>query len=644
MNRMSDQIGRVLGGRYRLLAPVGLGASAMVFLAEDVQLHRRVAVKLLHEGLADDEKFLKRFRAEARSSAQLNHQNIVVVHDWGGDGADATPSSPYLVTEYLGGGSLRSLLDNTRLTVPQALVVGLQAARGLAHAHNRGFVHRDIKPANLLFGDDGRLRVADFGIARALAEAAWTEPNGAVVGTARYASPEQALGERVDGRGDVYSLALTLVEALTGAVPFSADTTIATLMARIDTDLEPDERWGALAGPLARAGRADRDQRLDSDGLVTALMAVADEVGPAEPLALEATSMEGGGAVPGEGDATVALTSVGPVVTLEGAAPPPAGTEPVLAPPDQESIPAEPPGWRRSWLVRIAGAVAAIALFAGGIFLVTQVADRWITGSDSPTTAPSLVGITLAEAQEVAAEKGWALEVERAPSDSVAEGSVMAQSPLEGEPLGPEGVIDITVSSGLPIVSVPNVRNVSLDGALTRIREGALRVGAVSEEFDESIGAGRVVSTSPTGAVQQGTDIDVMVSKGPAPRPVPEVVELSEADAVAAIERVQLVALVVAEASREVPEGVAIRTEPALGTEVARGSTVTVVVSSGLPFVTVPDVIGEPAAAAADILEAVGLVVTDTVGPPNTEVLFTDPAAGDTVREGTGIRIISATD
>src|SRR5690606_18277536 len=230
---MSDQIGRVFDDRYRLVAPIGTGASGRVFLADDVRLRRRVAVKVLHPSLADDESFLRRFQAEAHAAAALNHPHVMAVYDWGRD------EDPYLVTEYLGGGSLQSMLDKGhRLTHSQALLVGLEAARGLEYAHRRGFVHRDIKPANLLFGDDGRLRIADFGLARALAEAGWTEPSGAVLGTARYASPEQAKGESVDGRSDVYALGLTLVEAISGSVPFAADTTIATLMARIDKHLD----------------------------------------------------------------------------------------------------------------------------------------------------------------------------------------------------------------------------------------------------------------------------------------------------------------------------------------------------------------------------------------------------------------------
>ena len=224
MPLISDSIGRVLGKRYRLLSALGTGASAHVYLAEDVSLQRHVAVKVLQPGLATDEAFLKRFRAEARSVASLNHPHVLRVFDWGDD-ADG----PYLVLEYLGGGSLRDLLDrDIRLSLSQAAQLGTEVAQGLAYAHLRGLVHRDIKPANLLFDEEGRVRVADFGVARALAEAAWTEPAGAMVGTARYISPEAAEGKPVDGRADVYSLALVLYEAVTGVVPFVTDTTMGT--------------------------------------------------------------------------------------------------------------------------------------------------------------------------------------------------------------------------------------------------------------------------------------------------------------------------------------------------------------------------------------------------------------------------------
>ncbi len=255
MSRMTEEVGRVLGGRYRIIAPIGRGASAQVFLADDVRLRRRVAVKMLHAALADDADFLRRFQAEAQAAAALNHPHVMAVYDWGHD-PDA--DVPYLILEYLGGGSLRAMLDQgTRLSPSQALLVGLEATRALEYAHQRGFVHRDIKPANLVFGDEGRLRIADFGLARALAEAAWTEPQGAVLGTARYASPEQAQGQALTGKADVYSLALVLVEAVTGQVPFAADTTLGTLMARVGRPIEVPPELGPLRSAIERAGRAD---------------------------------------------------------------------------------------------------------------------------------------------------------------------------------------------------------------------------------------------------------------------------------------------------------------------------------------------------------------------------------------------------
>jgi serine/threonine protein kinase len=211
---LTDLVGRVLADRYRLLAPIGAGASGRVYVAADVRLRRRVAVKVLHAALADDAGFLRRFRAEAQLAASLHHPNIMGVYDWGED------QVPFMVLELLPGGSLRGMLDEgIRLTPAQAAYVGEHVADALSYAHARRLVHRDIKPANLLFDEHGTVRVADFGLARALAEASWTEPAGTLVGTARYAAPEQGTGATLDGRADLYALAVVLVEAVTGKSP-----------------------------------------------------------------------------------------------------------------------------------------------------------------------------------------------------------------------------------------------------------------------------------------------------------------------------------------------------------------------------------------------------------------------------------------
>src|SRR5437660_11160049 len=280
--RLADRVGRVLGGRFRLVSPIGSGASAHVFLAHDVVLGRRVAVKVLHPALAGDVPFLRRFRAEAQAAATLNHPHITQIFDWGED-----DDGPYLVLEYLGGGSLRDMLDaGHRLSPAQAAAVGAQAADALDYAHRRGLVHRDVKPANFLFEEEGRLRIADFGLARALSEAAWTEPIGAMLGTARYASPEQVEGHRVDGRADVYALSLVLIEVVTGQVPFAADTTIATLMARVGTAVQAPAALGPLGPVLEQAAAPDPNARIDSHELAVRLGQLSSELAPPARLPL----------------------------------------------------------------------------------------------------------------------------------------------------------------------------------------------------------------------------------------------------------------------------------------------------------------------------------------------------------------------
>jgi|GEM_PF-69749 len=246
---VTDLTGKVLAGRYRLTAPIGTGASGRVYMADDVRLKRRVAVKVLHAALAEDQGFLRRFRAEAQVAASLNHPNIMTVHDWGEDGV------PFMVLELLLGGSLRALLDQQeKLSVPQAAAIGRGVSRALRYAHARGLVHRDIKPANLLFDEDGEVRVADFGLARALAEASWTEPTGTVLGTVRYAAPEQAMGVPLDARADLYSLALVMAEMVTGRVPHAAETLLGTLAIRSDKGIHAVPAMGILGPILERAG------------------------------------------------------------------------------------------------------------------------------------------------------------------------------------------------------------------------------------------------------------------------------------------------------------------------------------------------------------------------------------------------------
>ena len=617
---MTDQIGRVLSGRYRLIAPVGSGASALVYLADDTRLRRRVAAKLLHQALAEDEAFLRRFRAEAQAAAALNHPHVLAVYDWGDDERE-----PYLITEYLGGGSLRAVLDaGRRLTPSQALMIGLEAARGLEYAHTRGFVHRDIKPANLLFGEEGRLRIGDFGLARALAEAAWTEPTGAMLGTARYACPEQARGEAADGKGDVYSLALVLIEAVTGRVPFAADTTIATLMARVDTPVEVPAELGPLRRVLERAGRPDPAERPDAGEFALGLLAASEELPRPETLPLA-------GATTGAGDITIVdhdPTQLPPVRTGE-----PAFAADVAPPPPP---PAPNPRGRRRWPIVMAAIAAVVVLTASAAF-------AWKTLVVPSHKVPHLVGLSEQQAASAIQAKHWQVRRIDGRMDGKKKGEVIAQDPVEGKSLDEKKAVTITVSLGNTLVTVPtDLAGKTLEEATAALTQAGFTLGTQTKQHDETVPARSVIGLDPATPPQLPKDdpVNVIVSDGPAPRTVPVIPPNSTFDqAAAAIKAVQLVPARKDAFSDTVPEGQIIGTDPPAGTEVARNSTVTVIVSTGLP--TIPDVKGQSVQDAASQLQAAGFSVSGVQGNPFRTVTGTSPPAGTRAASGTGVVIIT---
>jgi len=700
-----DQIGRVLGGRYRLLAPVGTGASATVYVADDVQLQRRVAVKVLHRSLAEDPAFLKRFRAEAQAAAALGHPNVMAVYDWGQDG-DEPHVTPYLVLEFLAGGSLRSMLDRGRQLSPsQALLVGLEAARGLDYAHRRGFVHRDVKPANLLFGEDRRLRIADFGLARAIAEAAWTEPDGVVLGTARYASPEQARGNTVDGKTDVYSLALTLVEAVTGQVPFAADTTVATLMNRLDKLMPVSPELGSLAPVLERAGRPDPAERYDAGELARALVQAAERLPRPAPLPLVPTLPLAGGdetvlvGVPGgrraydaEGGATD-LTTVGgpasprapvpvvvagspvaqpvaggqwvagagapggstaatdPTVALASASSASDATTPTRMPPSGPPVVTPPPAIydadndrprrKLGWFIAAVGAlVVALLVAAGVLFFVNRTQSHAVA---------SLVGMPRAEALNAVSEFDWKIDIQRHRSDAQPYDYVFDQTPKDGK-LDEGKPFTLFVSDGPVLHALPDITNQPQDAVTATLAAAGLTLNVASQQFDENVPAGAVLSWSvgnppvpnPVGQeVPTGTAVDAVVSGGPAPRTIPDLVNHSFDEANATLSGAQLaVQQLESQYNDSIPSGNVISLNPPSGTQVPRGSTVQIVVSKGPDTVPVPSLVGQTLDQAKASLAAVGLTVGGVAGPLDKVVAASSPPPGTPAPLGTAVSLL----
>ena len=629
--RIADQVGRVLGGRYRLIALIGVGASGEVYLADDTQLRRQVAVKVLHRALAEDEVFLQRFRDEARMAASLGHPNIVAVYDWGEDDV------PFLVTEYLSGGSLRAMLDEEEtLSLSQALLIGLEATRGLDYAHRRGVVQRDIKPGNILFDGDGHVRIADFGLAKALAEASATEPSGAVLGTVRYASPEQAQGKRVDAKSDVYSLALVLVEAVTGALPFDADTPIGTLMARVDQPLELDDEFGPLRGLIERAGRAEPDERPDAGELNVALMAAAEELPRPQPLPLVGAvtfdplrALEADPTMVGVAAADVASEAGGRKRRLRRGR-----TQVETA---KRAAPVEEPSRRRRWPWLV-----LMAVLIGGAAFGTYAAQ---TSSETPVQeVPEARGLT-PDAFRAQVGDFWQLDETFDREDGSEIGVILRTDPPAGEMLEQDEIIKYWVSLGNELKTVPtNLVGLSLEQAEQFLQGAGLVLGTVTERNDEVAEAGIVVEVAePQRQLPGGEPVDLVVSAGPRIRSVPEGLEglsFAEAESQLAVEGL---AAERAEAfDNQVAEGLVITVEPAPGTELERDSVVVLTVSLGPEPVTIPNVAGLDLFSAVAELEQAGLCIGETDGPANTPVIVTDPTAGTVVRVGTCVRIITS--
>lgn len=697
------QLGRTLGGRYRLLAVIGSGASAVVYHAQDLRLDRSVAVKQLRSGYADDPRFLKLFRSEATLAAQLTHPNIMTVFDWSDD-VDGVDGGPYLVTELLSGGTLRGVLNQTAvldddghlvepglLSLSQVGFIGLQAAQGLAFAHELGLVHRDIKPANLLFGQDGRVRIGDFGIARAVAEAAWTEPEGVLIGTARYAAPEQATDAQIDGLADVYSLTLCLMEALTGNIPLVRDNALGTMVQRQTVDVPVDDDLGPLAEALRAGGRAQPSARATSAQFLDAMLAACRQLPDPEPLALldltehpelppdhtdepHGRRLAGGGGfddaatnanvhfdadgnliISGDDESDLRLAGVdhptaGATSSVAGLSPGASGAGPA---PGRRRDRGRRSGGGRRWLKRLVLVLVMAALAAGAVVGGALLAESQRELATIDVSFPTFQVLDYADmtAEEVADQVGplgWQVRSSERYQDGTLAGQMLSQKPLPGTVLEPgsDHVIELVYSLGPELRNVPLLVGATRDDAVAAIEAANLSVGEVAEKTSESDPAGVVIAATIGGQPAQpgtefvtGTVVDLVVSSGPAPRKVPNVSTLSPDQARSAVSDVDLDLVVEEEYSRTVAEGAVIRQSPEAGTFLPRGGDVTIVVSKGLPYVAVIDVKGMTSAAANDALEGQGLKVTGVVGSLSNPAVRTEPEAGASVRLGTKITI-----
>jgi serine/threonine-protein kinase len=602
---------------------LGTGGMANVYLAEDEVLGRRVAIKILDDRHAGDDQFIERFRREAKNAASLSHPNIVSIYDRG-----EAEGTYYIAMEYLDGRSLKELIvARGPAPIHVAVDYARQILAAIRFAHRHGIVHRDIKPHNVLVDGEGRLKVTDFGIARA-GTSQMTEA-GSIIGTAQYLSPEQAKGAPVDQTSDLYSVGVVLYELLTGAVPFSGDTPVEIAMKHLSSVPEP---------PSSKRAEIPRD--LDLVVLRALAKDPSERYHSAEEMDADLRRISRGVAIsPATEEAATAIISRPPPTAVTEVRPRP--HEPVpYAPPAAYYDYDEPP--RRAiwpWLVALFFVVAAIV---GGYFLYDQIQNQ-LSGAKTVAVG-NYRGIREIDAVRNIRAAGLKPNPVRQPSTDVDETYVFAQTPKAGERTQKGNFVTIYVSAGPPKTTVPSVVGEQVDRALSDLQDADLKGKVLQIESDKP--EGEVVSQAPRagGSVDEGSRVTLRVSKGPRPVAVPNVVGSSFETASSTLQAKGFAVARGPDVDSNDPKGTVVDQSPDAGTFQAPNTTVTVRVSKGPTTSTVPTVTSLSQSDAQAQLRASGFrvrIVPQAVTDPNQDgiVQTQDPAGGAQAPPGSTVTI-----
>ncbi|MHC3473380.1 Stk1 family PASTA domain-containing Ser/Thr kinase [Streptomyces sp. 7R007] len=618
-------VGQVLDGRYRVDARIAVGGMATVYRALDTRLDRVLALKVMHPTLAADGTFVERFIREAKSVARLAHPNVVQVFDQGTDG-----SYVYLAMEYVAGCTLRDVLRERGALQPRAALDILEPVlAALGAAHRAGFVHRDMKPENVLIGDDGRVKVADFGLVRSVDTV--TNTTGAVLGTVSYLAPEQIEHGTADPRVDVYACGVVLYEMLTGDRPHEGDSPAAILYKHLHEDVPPPS---AVVPGLP----------YELDELVASGTARTPEVRPHDAVAFLAQVREARGtlgadeldALPpravdaGHRDISEDRTSVIPRSLTVPRLLPVDEDEPPLHQTSRLESPPPPPPRRRSRAPRRGPLAIVVA-----VLLVLGVGTGvWYINSGQFTKVPPVLAKTQTQATQQLQKAGLDLgSVRHAYSDTVPRGAVISSDPAPGTRIRDNASVSLTVSDGPETVRVPDVTGDGLAQARTRLKQQGLEPGMVTREFSDDVPKGSVISTDPAAGTKRhaGSAIALTVSKG-SPVDVPDVTGEDLADARADLEEQGLTVKVAAQrVNSEYDAGQVAAQTPAADSQAAEGDTVTLTLSKGPEMIEVPDVVGDSVDEAHQELEGAGFKVDEDRGLLG---LFGDTVKGQSVKGG----------
>jgi serine/threonine-protein kinase len=638
-------LGRLLDGRYRVDARIAAGGMATVYRALDTRLDRVLALKVMHPTLAHDAAFVDRFIREAKSVARLAHPNVVQVFDQGTDGRYV-----YLAMEYVAGCTLRDVLRERGALQPRAALDILEPVlAALAAAHRAGFVHRDMKPENVLIGDDGRVKVADFGLVRAVDTV--TDTTGSVLGTVSYLAPEQIEQGVVDPRVDVYACGIVLYEMLTGEKPHRGDSPAQVLFRHLNEDVPPPSAVApGLAGPLdelvaVAAARAAADRPSTAAELLAQVLTVRAALTGAQ---LDAMPPRARADRAEEHDRSEDRTSV-----LSR----PLMPRPLAVNEDEEATAVvqhtarlgsgglPPSGARGRGRGRGPARPGPLALLLGLLLLLGVGGGVWYINSGQFTEVPPLLAKTEDQARDRLSEAGLEVgDVSRRFSDTVERGTVISTDPGVGERVRSGGPVSLVISSGPEVVKVPSLEGRPLDQAREALKDQGLKPGMVTRAFSGSIPRGSVISTEPEAGTERraGTAVALVVSKG-APVDVPDVTGSELDEARRDLEAAGLKVRIDPEEIHSPHErGQVARQSPEPGGRAGEGDTVTLTLSKGPEMIEVPDVVGRSADEARAALEEAGFEVDEDrglFGLFGDTVKSQSPSAGDEAPKGSTVTV-----
>jgi serine/threonine-protein kinase len=621
---VDTMINTLVDGRYRVLRKLGTGGMANVYLAEDQELGRRVAIKVLDDRHASDDQFVERFRREAKAAAALSHPNIVSIYDRG-----ETDGTYYIAMEYLEGPSLKELVRQGTPSIRTAITYIRDILSALRLAHRRGLVHRDIKPHNILIDAEGRLKVTDFGIARS-GPSQMTEA-GSIIGTAQYLSPEQARGAPVDQRSDLYSVGVVLYELLTGTVPFTGTTPLEIAMKHLSQIPQPPSRRRPDIPPdldraVVRALAKNPDERYQSaqemDADLTRIergLPVSDETADAATAVLAGSGIEAATAIRTAPSAAPPRSPYGPSTYYDYV--PPVRRRPI---------------W--PWLLAL---VLLVGAGIGGWYAYSKIQDE--LAQAKPVSVPAVEGQQVEVAKANIIDAGLRPRVQRQPNADFQPGKVFDQSPDPGEKIDRGNTVTIWVSTGKPLVAIEDVVGKTVDEATTALRSKGLRVNVVQVFSEEPVGT--VVAQAPEAGVKvrQGSEVRINVSQGPRPVAVPNVVGRSYDGAAAALTAAGFIFGRVDVDSND-PQGTVVAQDPAAGTSQPPSTKIILSVSKGPATTAVPDVEGLDRGSGVAQLQNAGFRVQiekqDTEDPAEDGiVLAQDPVGGAQAQPGSTVLI-----